>query len=294
MDEDLRTVILPEDDGRRVDAVLKDRLSFSGTMIRLCRDGFVLLDGLRVNMNERLHTGQVLTVSFPPEEASDISPSAGKLDIIFENAALLAIDKPAGLAVHPTRRYQDDTLAGRLLYHRPEVRVFRALNRLDRGVSGIVIAAKNRYYSALLTDRMTGGRISKTYLALLDGCLSRPEGEIDLPIARKEGSALMRSVSPEGQRAVTRYKVLFSDGMQTLVMAEPVTGRTHQLRVHFSHLGCPIHGDFMYGREEDGLRLRCIGMELQDPVTGDPLRISAALPEWAEKYTANGDLNICW
>lgn len=284
MADALETVIGPEEQGRRVSAILRERFSFSGTMIRECRDGYVKLDGVRVNMNERVSCGQLLSVSFPPDPPSDIVPCEGEISVLFENAALLALDKPAGLAVHPTRRYQDDTLASRLMWHRPEMGVFRPLNRLDRGVSGIVIAAKNRYYAGLLTEQMISGRISKTYIALLDGVPPHDEGEIDLPIGRKAEHSLMRCVDPMGQAAITRYRVLRADGGRALVQAHPITGRTHQLRVHFSHIGCPICGDFMYGREEDGLRLRCIAMDLNDPVTGLPLNLRADVPEWAELF----------
>ena len=170
----------------------------------------------------------------------------------------MALDKPAGMPTHPSRGHYDDTLANGLAFmfgKRGRPFVFRAVNRLDRETSGIVLVAKDRLaaseYSALMCD----GRIHKSYIAILNGTPEK-EGTIDAPIRRKPGSTMLRetcSADDEGAKpAVTRYRLLAvsPDRKVSMVLAEPVTGRTHQIRVHFASIGCPLVGDGLYGTAE--------------------------------------------
>lgn len=191
------------------------------------------------------------------DENELLTPTKMPLDIIFEDDDLIAVNKPPDMATHPSLGHFDDTLANGIAYYfaaqgRPFV--FRAVNRLDRDTSGVVLIAKNRISAAHLSTLMRDGQIRKTYIAVLNGRLPQECGRIEAPIRRREKSIMLREVcealADGAKHAVTAYENVFSSDTASIVRAEPITGRTHQLRVHFSHLGAPIVGDAFYGSAE--------------------------------------------
>ena len=168
---------------------------------------------------------------------------------------MLVVDKPGGMAVHPSPGHPYGTLANYIagmFRRRGESIVFHAINRLDRGTSGLMCVAKTKYSAALLGAALDRGDIRRSYYAVCLGAPQPPSGTIDAPIGRCEGYGIKRCVAPGGQHAVTHYRTAASNGRYSLVELELETGRTHQIRVHMAHIGCPLAGDFMYGEEIPG------------------------------------------
>lgn len=241
-------------------------------------------DAIQVNGTPR-HTdhpvmpGDVVTVRLDEEEP-EYPAEDGELDVIYEDEFLLAVDKPVGMLIHPSRAKNDGTLANLVAgYYRKtgQKSAFHPLTRLDRDTFGIVLLAKNAYVHTLLQQQ----KVKKTYHALTFGGPEAETGVIDAPIARRELPSLLRYVGPEGKPSVTRWQVLQRQGEICRLALQPVTGRTHQLRLHCAYMGFPILGDPQYGSEasqafsrERGLthQLLCARrLELKHPVTGEKL-----------------------
>ncbi|MBQ2767843.1 MAG: RluA family pseudouridine synthase [Clostridia bacterium] len=242
--------------GKTVFDILRRELGLSTRMMaRLKQDeAGILLDGERVTVRQTVTEGQCLRLAIDDRESADnIVPSNLPLDILCADADFFALNKPPDMPTHPSHGHYTDTLANALAYHCAVSGipfVFRPVNRLDRNTSGIVLIARNQLAAARLSAAMQAGQIEKRYLALLDGELMPDSGEISAPIRRRAESIITREVcgAGDGDAALTRWRVLARADGHTLVEACPITGRTHQLRVHFAHLGCPIHGDDLYGQ----------------------------------------------
>ena len=231
-------------------SALRRELRISDGLVRRLKP----LDAFRVN-GESAHTNRVLEpgdrVSVIIEEAApDFPAQDGPLSILYEDACLIALDKPAGVLVHPSFSRQTGTLANDLLgYYRRtgQACAVHVLTRLDRDTMGVVIFAKNAWAHWQLMEQLADGRLEKVYEALTLGGPEAEEGLIDLPIAKLPNPSLLRWVSPAGKPARTRYRVLERGEICRLEL-RPLTGRTHQLRVHCAYLGFPILGDPQYGK----------------------------------------------
>ena len=256
-------------------SALRRELRLSDGLIRRLKP----LDPFRVN-GEPAHTNRPI---FPGdrvevilnEAAPDFPAEDGPLDVLYEDDYMIAVDKPAGLIVHPTFRRQTGTLANRLLgYYRRTGQAcgVHIVTRLDRDTTGVVLFAKYAFFHWLLMEAQAAGRLRKTYRALTVGGPEADEGEIDLPIGRCPPPSLLRRVDPAGKPARTRFRVL-ERGEICLLELEPVTGRTHQLRVHCAHEGFPILGDPQYGEGGAGQRLMAAELRLTHPMTGEALTI---------------------
>ena len=232
---------------------------FSNNQIKRLKslDDGILLNGQRVTVRRLLSPGDTLSLRLEDDDGNPaLVPTEMPLSILYEDENIIALDKPAGMPTHPSHGHFEDTLANGLAFlfgKRGEPFVFRAVNRLDRGTSGIVLVAKNSKAAADLSGLMKAGRIKKTYVALVNGAMSG-SGVIDRPIRRQTESIITREVcdieSPGAKRAVSEYRVISSGGGWSFVELNPVTGRTHQLRVHLSSVGHPIAGDGLYGTAE--------------------------------------------
>lgn len=243
-------------DGRSVLDVIRGRLGISGSMLRHLKflENGILLCGVRVTVRATVHEGDLLVLA-----TDDEVPQEGLLgvdlpiDVLYEDEDLVVPDKPADMPTHPSHNHHEDTVANALAFRYKKMGVpfvFRPINRLDRNTSGLLLVARNRLSASALSAAMREGKIEKQYLAVLDGVPPHAEGVIETYIRRTKESIIVRENCAEGEggdRAVTRYRVLFCTETHALVAAEPITGRTHQLRVHFAGLGCPITGDDMYG-----------------------------------------------
>lgn len=280
--------ITPELAGLEVNTLLRRTLGLSGTVLRRVKwleDG-VTLDGARVNVRVRAAQGQTLAVRMTdPKPSSGVVPAPGPLDIVYEDPDLTVLNKAPGVLVHPGHGHFDDTLGNYLMYHyrqSGDESGFHPVHRLDKGTSGLVVIAKHPHAQEKLKNQLHTGDFRRVYLAVCDGVPPAPSGLIDAPIGRTDGSLMAREVRPGGQPARTRYRVIRACGPRSLVELELKTGRTHQIRVHMAHLGCPLTGDFLYGTEDDSLisrpALHSARLELTHPITGGRLRFSAPLP----------------
>ena len=278
----------PELAGQEVNTLLRRTLGLSGTVLRRVKwleDG-ITLDGQRVNVRVRVEAGQTLSVRLTdPAPTSGVVPVEGPLHILYEDGDLVVLDKAPGVLVHPGHGHFDDTLGNFLMYHYRQCgdeADFHPVHRLDKGTSGLVVVAKHAHAQERLKRQLHTGDFRRGYLAVCDGAPPEPAGVIDAPIGRAEGSLMARQVRPDGQAARTHYRVLRAYGPRTLVELELDTGRTHQIRVHMAHLGCPLTGDFLYGTENRALisrpALHSARLELAHPITGARLSFSAPLP----------------
>lgn len=254
--------IPPEYDGRLLRSYLKLTLGLSTAVVAKLKnhERGILVNGKRVTVRYVLREGDILELfdRDTPETATEtVIPSPLPLSVLYEDDFVIALAKPSDMPTHPSHGHLTDTLANALAYRYAEAAepfVFRPLGRLDRNTSGVVVAGKTRAASGCLSRSLKRGEVTKRYAAVLVGEMEvSPEVHtVKAPIYRPDDRLITRAVGdPERDGAVyaeTRYRVLAVGGGHTLVLGEPVTGRTHQLRVHFSHLGFPILGDDLYGQ----------------------------------------------
>lgn len=257
-------------------SILRRELRLSDGLVRRLKP----YEPFRVN-GQTVHTDHVI---FPGDEVKvtieeqppDFPAENGELSIVYEDEALIVLDKPAGILVHPTANRLDGTLANRLLGYYEKTSqpcAVHILTRLDRDTVGLVVYGKNAFIHAALMEAMAAGQVQKTYYAEVRGCPPQDTGVIDLPIARLRQGSLLRCVREDGKRAVTNYRVLAKKENTALLELQPVTGRTHQLRVHCSHLGFPIVGDPQYGGGEGGQHLAAGKLTFPHPLSGESLTL---------------------
>ncbi len=237
-----------------------------------------------------LKEGDVLRVRIyeDNDNAGEVIPSDEPIDIVYEDEDIILINKPGDKVVHPSYAHYKDSLSNALAgyYLRSgQNHVVRTIGRLDRETSGLILFAKNRYSAALLSNQQEGMSKRKEYLALVYGVMEQQEGTIDAPIGQEEGVRMIRRVMEDGKRAVTHYRVEQQFKDYALVRLRLDTGRTHQIRVHMSHLGHPLLGDNLYGKEipdSHGMTraaLHAAHLEFTQPVTKTELSFDASIPE---------------
>lgn len=240
--------------------------------------------GAHIRTIDRLHAGDVLRLCLRETERSDTIPQAGlPLHVVYEDEDFFVIDKPAGMAVHPSPQNRENTVANALAYRYAqagEAFVFRAIGRLDKNTSGLLVTAKNALSACILTKAAAEKRLFREYLAVCTGEL--PErGAIDAPIGRVDGSVIAREVRTDGERAVTYFERLRYEAGYSLARVRLETGRTHQIRVHMKHIGHPLPGDFLYHPDFsriDRHALHAAFLTVPQPITGEILRFSSPLP----------------
>ena len=289
MSRRLELTVTPELAGIKVDTLLKKHLGLSGTVVRRVKwleDG-ILVDGLRVNTRFCPGAGQVLSVRLSdPQRNSGIVPAPGPLDIVYEDEDLIVLNKVAGVSVHPGPGHFDDTLGNFLVdyYEKTGQEAdFHPVHRLDRGTSGLLVAAKHPHAQEVLKKQLHTEHFRRVYLAVCEGILEDWTGVIDAPLGPKPGSLMEQMVRPDGKPARTRYGVLRRWGDRLLVELELETGRTHQIRVHMAHIGHPLTGDFLYGTEDKALigrpALHSGYLSFLHPITKEKLQFSTPLPQ---------------
>ena len=229
--------------------------------------------------------GDTITINFDYEEDnSNIIPTKMNLNIIFEDDWLLVVNKPAGIAIHPSVLHYSDSLCNGIRFYFDKIglkKKIRPVNRLDLNTSGLVVFAKCEYIQECLINQMKNNQFKKEYLAVCNGIFDKKSGTINLPIARKENSIIERCISENGQTAITHYEVLKEFDNYSLVKCSLETGRTHQIRVHMSAIGHPLLGDSLYGSISDLINrqaLHCFNLQFIHPVYNNDLKFLGDLP----------------
>lgn len=284
----LTHTVLPEEEGRMVKGILRGSLQLSYTLLKSLkwRENAILLNGQSVHVNAIVHAGDVVSVALSertPREDLYCENTAAP-DIVYEDEDLLVLNKPAGVAMHPKA---DDaaapSLAVMLTGYLSEGSVPHFVSRLDKGTSGLLIAAKSGYVHDRLRRALHSSELRREYRAVAVGQVTPPRGVIDAPISRADGSIIRRCVREDGLVSRTEYEVLQTTERFTLLRLRPETGRTHQLRVHMAYLGHPLAGDWLYGTEDKNLiarpALHSYELWFTQPVTGQEMHFTAPIPQ---------------
>ena len=258
----MRTLSLTADrGGERLDSFVARRCpelsrSHAG---RLIDEGLVTLGGRQAKRSERVEAGSPVSVTIPPPDEIDLAPEEIPLTIVYQDRDLIVVDKPAGLTVHPAPGHSSGTLVNALLAACPDLKGINGsirpgiVHRLDKDTSGLMVVAKNDRAMRALQQQLKDREVSKTYLALVQGVPKPREGLIEARIGRHPKNRKKMAVVAGGREATTKYRVReeIADGRYALLEVEPVTGRTHQIRVHMAALGHPVMGDATYGRKSE-------------------------------------------
>lgn len=258
----------------------------SRLLVKLIQNRKIFLNGLQCDTRIHPKANDIIEIKLDLEEDnSNIKPKKMDLDIIYEDDGLLIINKPVGIAVHPSIRHYNDSLSNGVKLYFNEIglkKKIRPVNRLDLDTSGLVVFAKNEYIQECLIKQMKDGTFYKEYICIVCGKFKEKSGIINLPIARKEESIIERCVNEDGQVAITHYEVLEEVKDYSVVKCILETGRTHQIRVHMAHIGHPLLGDTLYGTESSLISrqaLHCYRLSFINPVTNKRLELKCDLPE---------------
>lgn len=280
-------------DGKKVLHFLRGEAKLSSRLVNSLKrvENGITLNGSHTRTIDIIHKGDILAVNIP-DDANSVEPIDYPLNIVYEDSDVLVINKPAGLAMHPTHNHQGDTLAnGVAAYFAKKGRsvTFRAVGRLDKCTSGLVLCALNKFAASKLPSNF-----SKVYYAAVQGEYSG-SGTIDKPIFRPDAMKTLRAAGESGDRAVTHWTALWTDGTTSLLRITLETGRTHQIRVHFASMGTPLCGDDMYGSGDKRIgraALHCGELEFIHPVTGEKMHFTADFPEDFQKIIVKKSTNF--
>ena len=278
----MRTIDYPIDarfDGKKLYSFLKGEAKLSSKLIRSLKqsENGLQINGAHARTIDLLRSGDTVTVRLP-DDPCPATPGSVLPEILYADDDLLVVNKPAMMPIHESHNHQGDTLQNCVALYEKEhgaSGAFRAVGRLDKGTSGVVVCARNAHAAARLS-----GKPEKTYLAIATG-LFTGSGTIDLPIYRPDPMKTLRIADPRGDKAVTHWTAKKTDGKNTLLAITLETGRTHQIRVHFAALGAPLLGDTMYGTPDARLchqALHCASVRLFHPVTGQEIVCRAPMP----------------
>lgn len=287
----------PEDAGARVDAFLAEKVEnlTRSAAQRLLAEGNVLCGGKPLAKSDRLNGNEIIEVFLPEPESPRVCSERIPLDVVYEDADVIVVNKPKGMVVHPAPGHPDGTLVNALLYHcgnslsgiggvlRPGI-----VHRIDRDTSGLIIAAKNDFAHQKLAAQLADHTLARTYECVIVGNLKEDDGTVDAPVGRCPADRKKMAVVAGGRRAVTHWEVLARYPGFSHLRCRLETGRTHQIRVHMAYLGHPILGDTVYGAKKPvpGLRGQCLhaaGLRFVHPRTGETVELTCPLPEEFQK-----------
>lgn len=294
--------ITAEESGERIDALLArlvPELTRSAAQ-RLLEEGLVTLGGVPVKKNRRTEPGEVYAALLPEPELPEPEPQDIPLDIVYEDADVVVVNKPRGMVVHPAPGHPDGTLVNALLWHcgeslsgvggerRPGI-----VHRIDKDTSGLIIAAKNDFAHLALSAQLADRSLSRVYEAVARGEFREESGTVDAPIGRHPTERKRMAVTERGSRpAVTHWEVIARYRGWTHIRCRLETGRTHQIRVHMAYIGHPLLGDMVYGakKPERGLEGQCLHareLKFLHPRMGEAIHLSTELPEYFQQVLAS-------
>ncbi|WP_338472184.1 RluA family pseudouridine synthase [Niallia sp. XMNu-256] len=291
----LQWTVCSEDAGRDVKTFLKEQnVSKTALTDIKFKGGKISVNQQEVTVRYLLQHNDVLTVIFPVEQPSvGLNPENIPLDIRYEDDYLLVVNKPSEMNTIPSREHPTGSLANGLIHYFNRLGLqatAHIVTRLDRNTSGLVLVAKHRHIHHLLSEQQKNGGIERTYEAFVEGQLKQKSGRIEAPIGRKEDSIIEREVRDDGQYALTHFQVLQQLPSFTWIQLRLETGRTHQIRVHLSHIGHPLVGDDLYGGKLDLMdrqALHCKRLQFRHPLLEKTLVLTGELPEDLKRLTLN-------
>ena len=298
----MRIIINEEQQGKRVDGVISayaTELS-RNTVQRLIEEEQIKVNGNKIKPSYKTNLNDIIDINIPKAKEIDLKPQNIPLEVLYEDNDIIVINKPKGMVVHPANGNPDGTLVNAIMAKckdslsgiggeiRPGI-----VHRLDKDTSGAIIVAKNDKAHIKLSDDLKNHKIQKTYIALVRGIIKENEATINMPIGRSKQDRKKMAVDKNGKEAITHFKVLKRyNEKYTLLEINIETGRTHQIRVHLSHIGYPIIGDDTYsnGKNEWGVIGQCLhakSLKFKHPITGREMLIEAELPEYFQKILEN-------
>lgn len=294
MNDRLVQLIFEQEQPQRLDRFLVSQLpEYSRSRLQaLIKTGCVVVDGITATKNGQMVEREAqIEVAIPPPQPTTLIPEEIPLTIIFENQDLIAVNKPAGMVVHPSAGHQSGTLVHAALAHAVDIEgvggILRPgiVHRLDKDTSGLILLAKNDAAHQWLQEEFRSRRVEKTYLTLVDGAPPTVRGRVEAAIGRDPvDRKRMAVVSPgKGRSAVSEYSTLVQYDLHTLLEVHPITGRTHQIRLHMAFIGCPVAGDQVYGRRHPSLNLNrhflhAARLKIRLPGESDKVEFEAPLP----------------
>ena len=274
---DFKLNIKKEHENFSIGELINKHFKISARMLtKLKNNDGIKLNGEHITVRGRVKEGDILSLIFPKEQSKNVVPVNLPLNILFEDEHLLIVNKPKDMPVHPSLNNYTNTLGNAVMYYFKDIPfVYRPVNRLDRDTTGIVIIAKSAYAHNCLSIQMQRNIFKKTYMAVTSSVPFPQNGTIDAPIKREQESIIKRVVAEDGQRAVTEYETVDIKNGRAIVKVFLHTGRTHQIRVHFAHIGAPLLYDYLYGKEVEGktFMLHCTKLEFLHPITEERMEI---------------------
>ena len=284
---ELKYIVKENDIYQNVNEILSLEFNLSTRLTsKLIKSHSIYKNDLSIDTRSSVSTGDIIIVDLSSiEDNSNIVPTKMDLNIIYEDDWFLVVNKPAGIAIHPSRLHYDNSLSNGIKFYFNSIglkKKIRPVNRLDLNTSGLVIFAKCEYIQECFSKQMLNSDFKKEYLCIVNGILNKKNDTIDLPIARKSGSIIERCIDKSGQRAITHYQVIKEFKNYSLVKCTLQTGRTHQIRVHMEAIGHPIVGDTLYGCASNLISrqaLHSYRIECSHPVSKDKLTFLANIPE---------------
>ncbi len=288
MERILEYCISKEDDGKLIKVFLQEQGFSRQNLVELKKiPESILLNGVWEYVTCRLTEGDVLRIHIVEGESSEkIPPVELPFPIVYEDEDIVAVNKPADMPIHPSLNNYENTLGNAAAYYfakQGKSFIFRCINRLDRDTTGLTILAKHMISCSILQSDMVERKISREYLAIVEGVFENTEGTIDAPIGRKEGSTIERMIDFEnGERAITHYRVLEQKENVAMLALKLETGRTHQIRVHMTSIEHPLIGDFLYNPQNKGMSRQALHawkLSFNHPITNKTLKLEAPVPE---------------
>lgn len=293
MERILEYCIPKEDSGKLIKDFLQEQGFSRQNLVELKKiPESILLNGVWEYVTCKLAEGDVLRIHIVEGESSEkIPPVELPFPIVYEDEDIIVVNKPADMPIHPSLNNYENTLGNAAAYYfakQEKSFIFRCINRLDRDTTGLTILAKHMVSCSILQSDMVERKISREYLAIVEGVFENAEGTIDAPIGRKEGSTIERMIDFEnGEHAVTHYRVLEQKENVAMLALKLETGRTHQIRVHMSSIGHPLIGDFLYNPTNNGMQRQALHawhLSFGHPISKEEIGLEAPVPEDMKEF----------